>query len=167
MDEAVKAELARLRDEDNRQNHRIDDLEQSVKAIQDLTISVHALAQDMRQMLSELKDQGTRLERFDGRLEALALAAKPGAAALVNWLRRQEVRVIAVSDMYLGHDHVCALLDTCGLVRSLIRCTSLRSLAWANTQGGCTAMCWPWKDCSPIRWSPQCPDAEPQFHVLS
>ena len=51
MDEAVKAELARLRDEDNRQNHRIDDLEQSVKAIQDLTISVHALAQDMRQML--------------------------------------------------------------------------------------------------------------------
>ena len=42
MDEAVKAELARLRDEDNRQNHRIDDLEQSVKAIQDLTISVHA-----------------------------------------------------------------------------------------------------------------------------
>ena len=71
MDEAVKAELARLRDEDNRQNHRIDDLEQSVKAIQDLTISVHALAQDMRQMLSELKDQGSRLERFDGRLEAL------------------------------------------------------------------------------------------------
>ena len=52
-------------------NRRIDDLEQSVKAIQDLTISVHALAQDMRQMLSELKDQGTRLERFDGRLEAL------------------------------------------------------------------------------------------------
>lgn len=46
MDEAVKAELARLRDEDNRQNHRIDDLEQSVKGIQDLTISVHALAQD-------------------------------------------------------------------------------------------------------------------------
>ena len=71
MDEAIKAELARLRDEDNRQNHRIDDLEQSVKGIQDLTISVHALAQDMRQMLSELKDQGTRLERFDGRLEAL------------------------------------------------------------------------------------------------
>lgn len=58
MDELIKAELARLRDEDNRQNHRIDDLEQSVKAIQDLTISVHALAQDMRQMLSELKDQG-------------------------------------------------------------------------------------------------------------
>ena len=61
MDEAIKAELARLRDEDNRQNHRIDDLEQSVKAIQDLTISVHALAQDMRQMLSELKASGSML----------------------------------------------------------------------------------------------------------
>ncbi len=71
MDEAIKAELARLRDEDNRQNHRLNDLEQSVKMIQELTISVHALAQDMRQMLAELKDQGVRLERFDGRLEVL------------------------------------------------------------------------------------------------
>lgn len=49
------------------------------------------------------------------RLETLALAAKPGAVALLGWLRRQEVRVIAVSDMYLGHDHVLALVDACGL----------------------------------------------------
>lgn len=49
------------------------------------------------------------------RLETLALAAKPGAAALLGWLRQQQVRVIAVSDMYLGHDHVYALLDACGL----------------------------------------------------
>jgi len=49
------------------------------------------------------------------RLETLALAAKPGAVALLGWLRQQQVRVIAVSDMYLGHDHVYALLDACGL----------------------------------------------------
>ena len=71
MDEAVKAELARLRDEDNRQNHRIDDLEQSVKAIQDLTISVHAWPRTCGRCYQSLRTRESRLERFDGRLEAL------------------------------------------------------------------------------------------------
>ena len=81
MDEAVKAELARLRDEDNRQNRRIDDLEQSVKAIQDLTISVHALAQDMRQMLSELKDQepAKRWQRMSDKILDTAVGLLAGA----------------------------------------------------------------------------------------
>lgn len=48
-------------------------------------------------------------------LEALALGAKPGARALLEWLRASGVRVIAVSDMYLSHDHVAALLAACGL----------------------------------------------------
>lgn len=48
-------------------------------------------------------------------LEALALSAKPGAKDLLRWLRAQGMRVVAVSDMYLSHDHVAALLDTCGL----------------------------------------------------
>ena len=47
MDEAVKAELERLRDEDRRQNKRIEVLDESVKAIQDLVLSVHTLAHDM------------------------------------------------------------------------------------------------------------------------
>lgn len=48
-------------------------------------------------------------------LESMALSAKPGAAALLQWLRDHGVRVIAVSDMYLSHEHVVALLDGCGL----------------------------------------------------
>ncbi len=48
-------------------------------------------------------------------LESLALSAKPGVTELLQWLRGQGVRVIAVSDMYLSHDHLTALLDTCGL----------------------------------------------------
>jgi predicted HAD superfamily hydrolase len=48
-------------------------------------------------------------------LESLALSAKPGVVELLQWLRSQQVRVIAVSDMYLSHDHLAALLDTCGL----------------------------------------------------
>lgn len=71
MDEAVRVALERLRDEDNRQNHRIAALEESVKAIQELTISIHGLACDMKQMLEELKDQGGRLDKLDGRLGAL------------------------------------------------------------------------------------------------
>ena len=48
-------------------------------------------------------------------LESLALSAKPGVMELLQWLRSHGVRVIAVSDMYLSHDHLAALLDTCGL----------------------------------------------------
>jgi predicted HAD superfamily hydrolase len=48
-------------------------------------------------------------------LESMALSAKPGAAALLQWLRDRGVRVIAVSDMYLSHEHLVALLDGCGL----------------------------------------------------
>jgi FMN phosphatase YigB (HAD superfamily) len=48
-------------------------------------------------------------------LESLALSAKPGAAALLRWLRARGARVIVVSDMYLSHDHLAALLDACGL----------------------------------------------------
>ena len=47
-------------------------------------------------------------------LESLALTAKPGALALLEWLRVRGVRVIAVSDMYLSHDHLAALLEGCG-----------------------------------------------------
>ncbi len=48
-------------------------------------------------------------------LESLALSAKPGVAELLHWLHSLELRVIAVSDMYLSHDHLTALLETCGL----------------------------------------------------
>ncbi len=65
MDEAVKAELERLRDEDHRQNKRIDLLDESVKTIQDLVISVHTLAHDMKGMLEEQKGMGNRLDKLE------------------------------------------------------------------------------------------------------
>jgi len=49
------------------------------------------------------------------RLEAMALVAKPGALALLKWIKAHGLRVIAVSDMYLSHDHLSGLLDECGL----------------------------------------------------
>ena len=65
MDEAIKVEIERLHDEDRRQNKRLELLEESVKSIQDLTVSVHMLAHDMKQMLEEQKEQGKRLDKLE------------------------------------------------------------------------------------------------------
>ena len=59
MDELTKAELARIRDEDQRQNRRIELLEDMSKVIQDLVLSIHGLAKDMEQMLQEQKSRGS------------------------------------------------------------------------------------------------------------
>lgn len=65
MDDETRVELARIHDEDKRQNHRLDQLEENMKVIQELTISVHTLAHDMKQMLEEQKDQGQRLDKLE------------------------------------------------------------------------------------------------------
>ena len=65
MDEAIRVEIERLHDEDRRQNKRLELLEESVKSIQDLTVSVHMLAHDMKQMLEEQKEQGKRLDKLE------------------------------------------------------------------------------------------------------
>ncbi len=65
MDNETKVEIERLHDEDKRQNHRLDQLEENIKVIQELTLSVHTLAHDMKQMLDELKDQGERLDKLE------------------------------------------------------------------------------------------------------
>ncbi|MFR4441362.1 MAG: hypothetical protein ACLT46_17135 [Hungatella sp.] len=65
MDRATKVELARLRDEDNRQNQRLRALEKSMSLMKELTISVHTLAHDMKQMLDEQKEQGKRLDKLE------------------------------------------------------------------------------------------------------
>lgn len=65
MDEALQSELNRLRDEDRRQNHRLDALEETFKSIQELALSVHTLAHDMKQMLDEQREQGKRLDALE------------------------------------------------------------------------------------------------------
>ena len=65
MDAEIKAELSRLWDENNRQNERIKEMEEIMKSTQELTISVHTLAHDMKQMLDEQKEQGERLDKLE------------------------------------------------------------------------------------------------------
>lgn len=61
----MKAEIDRLDAEDDRQNHRIDVLEQGNKDMRDLMIAVHELAINMQRMLNEQEKQGARLDKIE------------------------------------------------------------------------------------------------------
>ena len=65
MDELVKAEFDRFDDRAKVQDHRIEDLEDTVKQIQDLSISIKELAINMKNMLEEQKKQGERLSKLE------------------------------------------------------------------------------------------------------
>lgn len=62
MEEAVHELFARLSDENNRQNHRIQELEDAQKGIMELTLSVQKLAQAVEVMAKEQAEQGRRLK---------------------------------------------------------------------------------------------------------
>ncbi len=55
------------------------------------------------------------VHRVELELEGCALDAKPEALATLDWLHARDVRCIAVSDMYLSHDHIAELLRQSGI----------------------------------------------------
>lgn len=55
----------RIEEENNRQNHRISILEESVRQIGNLTVSVEKLATSMENMVKEQEKQGKRLEKLE------------------------------------------------------------------------------------------------------
>lgn len=60
------AEFARRIDAENeRQNRRISLLEETVRQINDLTISVKEMAVNMKNMIEEQRKQGDRLEKLE------------------------------------------------------------------------------------------------------
>lgn len=63
----METENKRLADEDTRQNHRIDVLEQNVQQISSIAASVEKLAVNMENMVAVQKKQGDRLEALEGR----------------------------------------------------------------------------------------------------
>lgn len=65
MDELTKAEIKRIEDENNRQNKRIDKLEEDVSEIHKISLSVEKLAINMQNMLEEIKNQGVRLAKLE------------------------------------------------------------------------------------------------------
>lgn len=57
----------RIEEEDNRQNRRIEILENSVQQLQELVTSVQTLANNMENMVKEQGQQSTRLEALESR----------------------------------------------------------------------------------------------------
>ncbi len=72
MDDGISREehnefCRRIEDENNRQNQRISILEENVRQIGDLALSVQRLATSMESMVKEQEKQGTRLETLENR----------------------------------------------------------------------------------------------------
>ena len=63
----MDAENKRLEDENNRQNHRLEILEETVKQVASISTSVEKLALNMENMLKEQVSQGKRLETLESR----------------------------------------------------------------------------------------------------
>lgn len=64
--EAVHKEFAeKIEAENNRQNHRIENLENEIKQIGELVTSVKVLAVNMDNMVEEQKKQGDRLKAIE------------------------------------------------------------------------------------------------------
>lgn len=59
------AELKRVDDENNRQNHRIEKLEGIMESIKNLTVSIERLTTQIQQMQTEIKRQGEHLEELE------------------------------------------------------------------------------------------------------
>lgn len=57
----------RIDEENNRQNHRIETLENTVRQISELTATVKELAVNMKNMLTEQEKQGERLTKIEGK----------------------------------------------------------------------------------------------------
>ena len=63
----MESENKRLEEENDRQNHRLNALEETVKQVAAISTSVEKLALNMENMLKEQVSQGKRLETLEGR----------------------------------------------------------------------------------------------------
>lgn len=63
----MESENGRLKEENDRQNHRIGILEESVKEISSLAAATQKLADNMENMLKVQEQQDRRLEKIEGR----------------------------------------------------------------------------------------------------
>lgn len=64
---SMDAENQRLEDENNRQNHRLNSLEETIKQVAAISTSVEKLALNMENMLKVQVSQGKRLEILESR----------------------------------------------------------------------------------------------------
>lgn len=65
--ELMESENGRLKEENDRQNHRIGELEGNIREISSLAASTEKLAANMENMLKVQEQQDKRLEKIEGR----------------------------------------------------------------------------------------------------
>ena len=79
--------MKRIDDENNRQNHRLEKLENAMDNLTDLTVNVGKLATSMDSMSKELTKQGERLEKIEERpvkrWDSIVTALIAGAVGLL------------------------------------------------------------------------------------
>lgn len=71
MDEVTKTELERIRDEEKRQNKRLEGLEDDMKELRNISLSVEKLAINMQHMLEEMQKQSTDIKDQSERISKL------------------------------------------------------------------------------------------------
>lgn len=83
MEEATRIKFEALEAENNRQNHRIEELEEDLADLRSLTSSVERLSINMQHMLDQMKTQDSRI----GKLENTPLEnLKSARQTLINTL---------------------------------------------------------------------------------
>ena len=90
----MESENKRLEDENDRQNNRINILEESSKQMQTLTTSVEKLAVNMESMVRQMGQQGERLEALESRdgemwRKAMAYLVTAVIGAVVGYIFKQ------------------------------------------------------------------------------
>lgn len=90
----MEAENKRLEDENDRQNDRINILEESSKQMQTLTTSVEKLAINMESMVRQMGQQGERLEALESRdgemwRKAIGYLVTAVIGAVVGYISKQ------------------------------------------------------------------------------
>lgn len=65
MEAEFVVELNRIHDEDARQNHRLNELENTVKQLQDIVMSIQRLTMSVESLTKEVQKQGQRLETIE------------------------------------------------------------------------------------------------------
>ena len=90
----MESENKRLEDENDRQNNRINILEENSKQMQTLTTSVEKLAINMESMVRQIGQQGERLEALESRdgemwRKAIAYLATAVIGAVVGYISKQ------------------------------------------------------------------------------
>lgn len=81
--------VKRMEDEERRQNRRLELLEESVRQIQALTVSVERMAVSMQAMTTEQKRQGERLDQLE---------AEPAK----NWFTLKSAALGALATIVVG-----------------------------------------------------------------